>query len=166
MLLSNSLQVSSKQKNNQRRIFMVTKKKQKREAKKEQKKETKKAAKKKKTKKAQEKKEEKKKEDLKEEDKEGLEQELPAHMVQVDEQRQPISIVFIGHVDVGKSTICGNIMVYTEKVDSRTIEKYKSEAKEKNRDTWWLAYVMDINCLLYTSPSPRDLSTSRMPSSA
>ena len=24
----------------------------------------------------------------------------------------------------------------------------------------------DINCLLYTSPSPRDLSTSRMPSSA
>ena len=27
-------------------------------------------------------------------------------------------------------------------------------------------YVKDISCLLYTSPSPRDLSTSRMPSSA
>ena len=27
-------------------------------------------------------------------------------------------------------------------------------------------YVWFINCLLYTSPSPRDLSTSRMPSSA
>ena len=26
--------------------------------------------------------------------------------------------------------------------------------------------AMDITCLLYTSPSPRDLSTSRMPSSA
>ena len=26
--------------------------------------------------------------------------------------------------------------------------------------------LMDIVCLLYTSPSPRDLSTSRMPSSA
>ena len=26
--------------------------------------------------------------------------------------------------------------------------------------------VMDKSCLLYTSPSPRDLSTSRMPSSA
>ena len=26
--------------------------------------------------------------------------------------------------------------------------------------------VQDYNCLLYTSPSPRDLSTSRMPSSA
>ena len=28
------------------------------------------------------------------------------------------------------------------------------------------AYVTGLNCLLYTSPSPRDLSTSRMPSSA
>ena len=27
-------------------------------------------------------------------------------------------------------------------------------------------YVEATNCLLYTSPSPRDLSTSRMPSSA
>ena len=27
-------------------------------------------------------------------------------------------------------------------------------------------FIMVINCLLYTSPSPRDLSTSRMPSSA
>ena len=27
-------------------------------------------------------------------------------------------------------------------------------------------FDMDKNCLLYTSPSPRDLSTSRMPSSA
>ena len=26
--------------------------------------------------------------------------------------------------------------------------------------------ILDIICLLYTSPSPRDLSTSRMPSSA
>ena len=26
--------------------------------------------------------------------------------------------------------------------------------------------AMDLDCLLYTSPSPRDLSTSRMPSSA
>ena len=28
------------------------------------------------------------------------------------------------------------------------------------------AFEMSYNCLLYTSPSPRDLSTSRMPSSA
>ena len=29
-----------------------------------------------------------------------------------------------------------------------------------------LGYLLDKYCLLYTSPSPRDLSTSRMPSSA
>ena len=32
--------------------------------------------------------------------------------------------------------------------------------------TPWEAQAMDCDCLLYTSPSPRDLSTSRMPSSA
>ena len=33
---------------------------------------------------------------------------------------------------------------------------------------FWLALIIGIvfTCLLYTSPSPRDLSTSRMPSSA
>lgn len=30
-------------------------------------------------------------------------------------------------------------------VDERTIQKYKQEAKEKNRESWWLAYVMDEN---------------------
>ena len=31
---------------------------------------------------------------------------------------------------------------------------------------FWLALRDDGDCLLYTSPSPRDLTTSRMPSSA
>lgn len=66
-------------------------------------------------------------------------------VVEVDETRQPSSLVFIGHVDAGKSTICGNLMFMTGMVDERTIEKFKQEAKEKNRDSWWLAYVMDIN---------------------
>ena len=32
--------------------------------------------------------------------------------------------------------------------------------------SWWSAMEDPSSCLLYTSPSPRDLSTSRMPSSA
>lgn len=28
-------------------------------------------------------------------------------------------------------------------IDQRTIQKFKEEAKEKNRESWWLAYVMD-----------------------
>ena len=35
------------------------------------------------------------------------------------------------------------------------------------RYQWWRDAITEIyDCLLYTSPSPRDLSTSRMPSSA
>jgi peptide chain release factor subunit 3 len=29
-------------------------------------------------------------------------------------------------------------------VDERTIDKYKKEAKDKGRDSWWLAYCMDV----------------------
>ena len=66
-------------------------------------------------------------------------------MVEVDETRQPCSLVFIGHVDAGKSTISGNLMLAMGVVDKRTVEKFKEEAKSKNRESWWLAYVMDEN---------------------
>eukprot|EP01055_Gregarina_sp_Pseudo9_P000665 Gregarina_sp_Pseudo_9__664@NODE_1422_length_1615_cov_25_192893_g1320_i0_p1_GENE_NODE_1422_length_1615_cov_25_192893_g1320_i0NODE_1422_length_1615_cov_25_192893_g1320_i0_p1_ORF_typecomplete_len489_score162_84GTP_EFTU/PF00009_27/4_5e47GTP_EFTU_D3/PF03143_17/6_1e28MMR_HSR1/PF01926_23/0_00084FeoB_N/PF02421_18/2_1e02FeoB_N/PF02421_18/0_014GTP_EFTU_D2/PF03144_25/1_2e03GTP_EFTU_D2/PF03144_25/0_009AIG1/PF04548_16/0_15_NODE_1422_length_1615_cov_25_192893_g1320_i0881554 len=59
--------------------------------------------------------------------------------------RPHLNVVFIGHVDAGKSTTCGNILFLTGQVDVRTIEKFTREAKEKNRDTWYYAYVMDIN---------------------
>jgi len=64
-------------------------------------------------------------------------------IVDVDETRTPASFVFIGHVDAGKSTICGNLIYSMGIVDARTIEKFKKEAKDKGRDSWWLAYVMD-----------------------
>lgn len=66
-------------------------------------------------------------------------------VVEVDESREPVTLVFIGHVDAGKSTISGQIMFLNGEVDPRTIEKYKKEAKDKGRDSWWLAYVMDVN---------------------
>jgi len=33
----------------------------------------------------------------------------------------------------------------TGKVDQRTIKKYEKEAKDKNRSSWFLAYIMDTN---------------------
>lgn len=65
--------------------------------------------------------------------------------VKVDEDRYPINIVFIGHVDSGKSTTCGNILLKMGKVDLNELRKYEQEAKENHRDTWYLAYIMDIN---------------------
>nr|CAB3251003.1 eukaryotic peptide chain release factor GTP-binding subunit ERF3A-like [Phallusia mammillata] len=56
-----------------------------------------------------------------------------------------LNVVFIGHVDAGKSTIGGQIMYLTGMVDKRTLEKYEREAKEKNRETWYLSWALDTN---------------------
>lgn len=39
----------------------------------------------------------------------------------------------------------GRILYLTGGVDERTIEKFEREAKEKNRDSWYMAYIMDTN---------------------
>ena len=59
--------------------------------------------------------------------------------------RNHINVVFIGHVDAGKSTISGQILYLTGQVDQRTIEKFEKEAKERNRESWFMAYIMDTN---------------------
>ncbi|KAF7457918.1 putative elongation factor Tu [Cryptosporidium felis] len=59
--------------------------------------------------------------------------------------RPHMNIVFIGHVDAGKSTTCGNILYTCGLVDQRTMEKYEREAREKNRESWFLAFIMDTN---------------------
>jgi peptide chain release factor subunit 3 len=59
--------------------------------------------------------------------------------------REHLNLVFIGHVDAGKSTLSGNILYLTDNVDKRTIERYEKEAKERNRESWFLAFIMDTN---------------------
>jgi peptide chain release factor subunit 3 len=59
--------------------------------------------------------------------------------------RPPISIVFIGHVDAGKSTIGGQILCQLDMVDKRTMEKYMRESAEKNRGSWYLSWALDTN---------------------
>lgn len=53
-----------------------------------------------------------------------------------DSSREAVNIVFIGHVDAGKSTICGQILLLTGKIDQRLVELYTEEAKAKGRDSW------------------------------
>ncbi|KAG1655524.1 hypothetical protein FOA52_000004 [Chlamydomonas sp. UWO 241] len=59
--------------------------------------------------------------------------------------RDHLNVVFIGHIDAGKSTLAGQILFLTGGVDKRTIEKYEKEAKDKNREGWYMAYIMDTN---------------------
>ena len=46
------------------------------------------------------------------------------------------------------------------------LRKINAYEKANRTDALKLVFLGDYVCLLYTSPSPRDLSTSRMPSSA
>ncbi|XP_075724585.1 eukaryotic translation release factor 3 isoform X2 [Rhipicephalus microplus] len=60
-------------------------------------------------------------------------------------KKEHINVVFIGHVDAGKSTIGGQLLYLTGMVDKRTLEKYEREAKEKNRESWYLSWALDTN---------------------
>jgi peptide chain release factor subunit 3 len=58
--------------------------------------------------------------------------------------KEHVNIIFIGHVDAGKSTLGGSILYVTGMVDQRTLDKYKREAKEMGRETWYLSWALDL----------------------
>jgi len=59
------------------------------------------------------------------------------------DMKQHLNIVFIGHVDAGKSTMGGNILFLTGMVDKRTMEKYEKEAKDAGRESWYISWALD-----------------------
>ncbi|GAA5825810.1 hypothetical protein JCM3770_006343 [Rhodotorula araucariae] len=61
----------------------------------------------------------------------------------VKDVKPHLNIVFIGHVDAGKSTMGGNILYLCGMVDKRTLEKYEREAKEAGRESWYLSWALD-----------------------
>ena len=66
-------------------------------------------------------------------------------VLQEGDPREHLNIVFIGHVDAGKSTLSGSILYLMGKVDQRTIERFEREAKQRNRESWFLAFIMDTS---------------------
>jgi peptide chain release factor subunit 3 len=71
------------------------------------------------------------------------EEELDEALVQDMYGKEHVNVVFIGHVDAGKSTLGGNILFLTGMVDERTMEKYEKEAKEAGRESWYLSWALD-----------------------
>ena len=70
---------------------------------------------------------------------------------QVDEEvleeiygKEHVNLIFIGHVDAGKSTLGGNILYVTGMVDERTLEKHKREAKDAGRESWYYSWALDL----------------------
>ena len=55
-----------------------------------------------------------------------------------------LNLVIIGHVDHGKSTLTGNLLVQTGYVDQKTIDEYAKESEASGRgDTFKYAFVLD-----------------------
>ncbi|KAH8612999.1 Elongation factor Tu GTP binding domain [Trypanosoma vivax] len=63
----------------------------------------------------------------------------------VRDPRPHFNIVFCGHVDAGKSTISGHLLLEKGLVDQREMEKLRREAEVHHREGWEFAYVMDVS---------------------
>ncbi|KAI8835342.1 hypothetical protein BC829DRAFT_406478 [Chytridium lagenaria] len=81
------------------------------------------------------------------EKKKPVEEQKPAEEFFPEEKgpRSTSTLCFIGHVDAGKSTMGGHLLVLTGMVDKRTLEKYEREAKEAGRESWYLSWALDLN---------------------
>jgi len=58
-------------------------------------------------------------------------------------EKPHMNLVFIGHVDHGKSTSVGRLLLDTGTIEPHIIEKYRKEAEEKGKASFEFAWVMD-----------------------
>ncbi|MBT3940802.1 GTP-binding protein, partial [Candidatus Woesearchaeota archaeon] len=58
-------------------------------------------------------------------------------------QKPHMNLVFIGHVDHGKSTTVGRLLYDTGAIDEQTLKKLKEKAKELGKAGFEFAFVMD-----------------------
>jgi len=54
-----------------------------------------------------------------------------------------MNLVIIGHVDHGKSTLVGQILLQTGQFPQHMLDKYKEEAKAKGKESFALAWIFD-----------------------
>ena len=58
-------------------------------------------------------------------------------------EKPHLNLVFIGHVDHGKSTTVGRMLFDTKNIDEQTMRKLKEKAKELGKAGFEFAFVMD-----------------------
>ncbi|KAH6843116.1 hypothetical protein B0I37DRAFT_212366 [Chaetomium sp. MPI-CAGE-AT-0009] len=57
--------------------------------------------------------------------------------------KKSASFVVVGHVDAGKSTMMGRLLLDLKVVDQRTVEKLQKEARTEGKGSFALAWVLD-----------------------
>ena len=69
---------------------------------------------------------------------------IPPGLLQgIKDQRSRLSMVVLGHVDAGKSTLMGQVLLQLGHVQKRTVAKYERHAAELGKASFALAWVMD-----------------------
>ena len=58
-------------------------------------------------------------------------------------EKSEITLVVVGHVDAGKSTLVGNLLYQSGQVMQRTIHKYEKDSSTIGKSSFFLAWVMD-----------------------
>jgi elongation factor 1-alpha len=58
-------------------------------------------------------------------------------------EKPHLNLVFIGHVDHGKSTLVGRLLLDTGHIEQHVIDKFRKEAEEKGKATFEFAWAMD-----------------------
>jgi elongation factor 1-alpha len=58
-------------------------------------------------------------------------------------EKPHMNLVFIGHVDHGKSTLVGRMLLETGHIEKHIIDKFREEAKAKGKGSFEFAWVMD-----------------------
>jgi elongation factor 1-alpha len=58
-------------------------------------------------------------------------------------EKPHLNLVFVGHVDHGKSTLVGRLLYEVGEVSEQTMKKYKEEAEKMGKGTFEFAWVMD-----------------------
>lgn len=59
------------------------------------------------------------------------------------EGRDLLNLVVVGHVDAGKSTLMGHLLVDLKVVDDRTMHRNRTEAARLGKDSFSYAFVLD-----------------------
>nr|CAB3488685.1 unnamed protein product [Digitaria exilis] len=66
-------------------------------------------------------------------------------MLQSEDQkmRRQLNLAVVGHVDSGKSTLCGRLLHALGLISKKQMHKYEKEAKEKGKGSFAFAWAMD-----------------------
>jgi len=77
---------------------------------------------------------------------EAKEEEVPEESAlpeAVDDGRPGLSLVVVGHVDAGKSTLMGHLLCLVGEVSTKTFHKYEKESKQLGKASFAYAWVLD-----------------------